>query len=116
MGILRERWWSFWPFCIDIEQLCRYTVAQCVWKGFKWCGLFSFCYTLVVDELLRYFVKNEYSDGRFCEKCTENSFKFFASFFLGRFCKTKARIEFWVQNFGKLCITQFTNILGPKRK
>ena len=61
-------------------------------------------------------MKNEYSDGRFCEKCTENSFNFFASFFFGRFRKTKARINFWIQNFGKLCITQFTKILGPKCK
>ena len=28
VGILRERWWLFWPFRIDIEQLCRYTVEQ----------------------------------------------------------------------------------------
>ena len=32
------------------------------------------------------------------EKCTEISFKFFASFFFGRFRKTKARIEFWAQS------------------
>ena len=55
-------------------------------------------------------------DGRFCEKCTENSFKFFASFFFGRFRKTKARIEFWVQNFGKLCIYTVYQNFGPKVK
>ena len=36
------------------------------------------------------------------EICTDNSFYFFA-----RFCETKARNEFWVQTFGKLCIAQF---------